>query len=114
LASGLRDPYGRDGIDRRLLDASTLGRTQTPLGAFYRRIASRSGAGKAVVATAHKLARLIYTLLSTGEPYESTTLQAYDRQQHQRLSRSLARRAKALGYRIVPEGPSPDLGSTVS
>ncbi|WP_245299534.1 hypothetical protein [Mesorhizobium sp. WSM3873] len=42
------------------LAATAVGRTQTALGAFYRRLASRIGKAKAVTATARKIAVLIY------------------------------------------------------
>jgi uncharacterized membrane protein len=41
--------------------AVNIGRTQTALGAFYRRLAVRTGKAKAVTATARKLAVLFYT-----------------------------------------------------
>lgn len=52
------------------LAAATLGRTQTALGAFYRRLAVRIGKPKAVTATARKLAILIYRTLKDGLVYE--------------------------------------------
>ncbi len=38
------------------LAAQAVSRSQTALGAFYRRIKARSGAPKAITATAHKIA----------------------------------------------------------
>ncbi len=85
--------------------ATTLRRTDTALGAFYRRMAARVGPGKAVVATARKLACIIYTMLTTGEPYQPQTTTQYERQNRTRTLRSLARRAKSLGYQIVELPP---------
>lgn len=87
--------------------ASTLRRTQTALGAFYRRIAARAGAAQAVVATAHKLARIVYTLLKDGRPYQPQNATTYDQQHRRRLVRSLERRASALGLTLV-EKPVPE------
>jgi len=44
------------------LAARTVQQARTALGAFYRRLRSRLGAPKAITATAHKLARLVYSL----------------------------------------------------
>jgi transposase len=49
--------------------AQSLGRTQSPLGLFYRRIKSRIGGKGAVTATAHKLACLVYRMLKYGSEY---------------------------------------------
>ncbi len=51
------------------LAARTVQRAPTALGAFYRRMRSRLGAPKAITATAHKLARLVYSLLQHGRAY---------------------------------------------
>jgi transposase len=81
--------------------ATTLRRTQTALGAFYRRVAARSGAGKAVVATAHKLARIIYALLQSGGTYQPLPASHYEARFRERTLRSLQRRARSLGYVLV-------------
>jgi hypothetical protein len=49
--------------------AQSLANSKTALGAFYRRIRSRSGAPIAITATAHKLARIFYRLWTTGEDF---------------------------------------------
>ncbi len=85
--------------------ATTLRRTDTALGAFYRRMAARVGAGKAVVATARKLAGIVYDMLTTGRPYQPQTSEAYDLRNRERVRRALQRRAQALGYRLVPQAP---------
>jgi Transposase IS116/IS110/IS902 family len=48
------------------LAAVTVGRTQTALGAFYRRLSARVGKAKAVTATARKIATLFYNTLRHG------------------------------------------------
>lgn len=77
-------------------------RAQHALGAFYRRIQSRSGAGKAIVATARKLAERVYRLLRYGEEYVRQELQAYEAAYRERLVNGLARRAAELGYKLAP------------
>jgi transposase len=72
------------------------------LGAFYRRIQARCGGPKAVVATAHKIAERVYRLLRYGEAYLRQTEAAYEEQYRQRTLQGMARKAAALGYKLVP------------
>ncbi len=51
------------------LAAQCLHHSKSALGDFYRRMRARLGAPKAITATAHKLARIVYHLLKTGEAY---------------------------------------------
>ena len=62
------------GPDHQALMLGTLavGRTETALGAFYRRLAARTGAAKAAVATARKLGVLIYQALKHGQAFVET------------------------------------------
>lgn len=83
------------------LAASGLQRRQSALGAFCRRMKARLGTPKAITATAHKLARLIYTMLQHGTAYVRQSLAAYEPHDRDRLVQSLTRRAKALGYALV-------------
>lgn len=80
--------------------AQSVGRTDTALGGFYRRLAARCGAGKAVVATARKLGVLIYRALKHGQAFVESGLAAYEQQQHARQLRNLQKRAAALGYQL--------------
>ncbi len=72
------------------------------LGAFYRRIRTRSGGPKAVVATAHKIAQRVYRLLKYGQEYVRQEMQAYEEAYKIRLVHGLARKARELGYRLEP------------
>jgi hypothetical protein len=53
------------------------------------------------LATAHKLARLIYAMLKHGEEYVAVSLEAYEQEYRDRQVRLLTRRARALGYELV-------------
>jgi transposase len=94
------------------LAARTVPKAHTALGAFFRRLRSRLGAPKAITATAHKLARLVYSLLKQGSAYVQQGLDAYESQYRERKGKAMARQAKALGYTLValgtPEGASLD------
>jgi transposase len=73
--------------------AVSAGRTDSALGAFYRRLSARIGKAKAVVATAAKLARIIYTLLKNGSRFEETGADAYEQRYRARVVRNLKKRA---------------------
>jgi transposase len=91
------------------LAASCLQRSQSALGAFFRRMKARLGTPKAITATAHKLARLIYTMLKHGTASVRQNLADYEQHYRDRMVQSLMRRAKALGYALV-ETPAGTLG----
>jgi transposase len=82
------------------LAAWSLMRSQTYLGAYLRRQRARLGAPKAMTATAHKLARIVYYLMRYGVAYVQQTEAAYAEQVRQRLEKHLQRRAKELGYEL--------------
>ena len=54
------------------LAAAALRSSHSALGAYFRRLCSRMDKPKAVTAAAHKLARLIYTMLTKGEENRGT------------------------------------------
>jgi len=81
--------------------AQSLARSQTALGAFYRRLKARRGPAKAIVATANKLAKLIYRLLKHGEHYVARGLEEYEKHYRERLLYNLKRQAKVLGCELL-------------
>ena len=83
--------------------AQTLIRSQSALGAFYRRMRSRLGAPKAITAAAHKLARIFYHLWVHGEQYVEPGIDAYEQQYRERTLKQLQRKAEALGCKIIPQ-----------
>ena len=82
--------------------AATLHHSSSALGAYYRRMAMRIGKPQAVTATAHKLARIVYSMLKHGTDYVDAGQDYYERQYKERVVRNLVHRAKALGYELVP------------
>jgi transposase len=104
LSTKTRDVKSR-AADALRLAAQSLHHSKSALGEFYRRMRARLGAPKAITATAHKLARIIYHLLRTGQSYdESAFAQSEERYQQRRLQR-LHREAAALGYNLTPKAP---------
>ena len=69
--------------------------------AHLRRLRSRLGAPKAITATAHKLARILYNLMRYGLVYMKQSEAAYAEQVRQRLEKQLHRRATELGYTLT-------------
>jgi transposase len=88
--------------------AVAVGKTKTALGAFYRRLAARTGKATAVTATARKLAILFYRALRFGLTYADPGASAYEARYRQRVIHSLDRRAKSLGFTLVPTMPAPE------
>lgn len=84
------------------LAASSLARSQTALGAFYRRIRARIGAPQAVTATAHKLAVIFYSLLKNGTTYVEIGEQAYQHKFKERRLKAMQKQALAMGYQLIP------------
>ncbi len=82
--------------------AATQARSQTALGAFYRRIKSRTGGKQAITATAHKIARIYYALLTQGTTYVEVGQQAYELKYQERRLKHLITQAKSLGFQLVP------------
>ena len=83
--------------------AQSLANSKTALGAFYRRLRSRLGPPKAITATAHKLARIFYHLWTTGEAHVDMGVDVYEQQYQQRVVKNLKRRAKQMGFDLVPQ-----------
>ena len=90
------------------LAAHGLHRSNSALGAFLRRKKAHLGAPKAITATAHKLARLIYSMLRYGQTYADAGAEYYETQYRQRALRSAKRRAAQLGYQLVPASHAQD------
>ena len=81
--------------------AQSLHHSKSALGAFFRRMRGRLGAPKAITATAHKLARLIYMMLKHGEAYVDKGQEYYEQQYQDRTLNALTRQAEGMGYTLV-------------
>jgi hypothetical protein len=100
LRKGTRHVVNRAATALRLA-ATTLLRSQTYLGAQYRRLRGKLGAPKAITAMAHKLARLVYRMLKWGHAYVDKGLQYYEDRHRQQQVQRLKKRAATLGLQIV-------------
>jgi len=81
--------------------AAALIRSDTPFGAFYRRLKSRIGPAQALIATAHKLARVLYVMLKFKRPYRPATAAQYELKFRQREIAYLQRKAKRIGLTLT-------------
>jgi len=81
--------------------ALTLLRSQSYLGAQYRRLRTRLGAPKAITAMARKLACLFYRLIKHGQPYVDKGTEYYEGRYREQQIRSLTKRAQKLGLQLV-------------
>jgi len=89
---------------RRALElaAFALHKSKSALGALLRRLKAKIGAPKAITAVAHKLARLIYFLITKGVEYVEIGEKAYEQRHQERIIANLKRRAKELGFALSP------------
>ena len=102
LARGTRHVLNRAATALRL-GASTLLKSQTYLGAQYRRLRSKLGAPKAITAMAHRLARLVYRMLKYGQQYVDKGAEYYERRNRQQQIEFLRKKAAQLGLQVTAD-----------
>lgn len=85
--------------------ALTLFNSKSALGAYLRRQRSRLGAPKAITATAHKLARLVYSMLKHGAEFVDAGQEQYEERYRSRVIQNLKRKAQEFGYQLVSLEP---------
>jgi transposase len=101
LARGTRHVLNRAANALRL-GASTLLRSQTYLGAQYRRLRSKLGAPKAITAMAHRFARLVYRMLKYCQQYVDKGAEYYERRNRQQQIEFLRKKAAQLDMKFTP------------
>jgi transposase len=100
LARGTRHVVNRAATALRM-GASTLLRSQTYLGAQYRRLRSKLGAPKAITAMAHRLARLVYRMLKYGQQYVDKGAEYYEQRNRQQQIEFVRKKAAQLGLQVT-------------
>ncbi len=83
--------------------------SKSALGAYYRRQRARLGSPKAITATAHKLARIFYSMLKNGTEYVDQGQDYYEKQYRDRVTKNLKKRAASLGFDLVPQKQDPNM-----
>jgi transposase len=87
--------------------AQAAGRTQTSLGALFRRLTARKGGKKAAVAVAHKILHIVYYLLTRQSAYQDLGVGYLDQRDRQAVERRAVRRLESLGYTVTLEPKAP-------
>ena len=100
LARGTRHVVNRAATALRMA-ATTLLKSQTYLGAQYRRLRSKLGAPKAITAMAHRLARLAYRMLKYGQQYVDKGAAYYEQRNRQQQIEFLQKKAAQLGLQVT-------------
>ena len=85
------------------LCGQALGHAHSQLGDFCRRMKGRLGKAEGITAAAHKLARIIYSLILTRKPYDEALAFALTPQKKARRIRRVLEQAARLGLKLVPE-----------
>ena len=83
------------------LAAQTLEHSETQLGHFFRRMRGKLGRPQAITAVAHKIARIFYTLVTTGKEYDESAMVKADTRQRAKQEAKLRRQARELGFQLV-------------
>jgi transposase len=84
--------------------AMSLSHSKSYLGNYYRRKRAKNGAPKAITDTAHKLARIIYHLVTTGKQFDESIFHNQEQAHQKHILKSLKTKAKTFGYQLVPCG----------
>jgi len=87
--------------------AQAVSRTQTALGAYFRRMRARCGPQKAIVATAHKLARIFFFMLKHRTPFHDIGADEYNKRQREREIARLQKKAAKLGFTLTQLSTQP-------
>jgi transposase len=82
--------------------AQSLHHSQSYLGIYYRRLRAKLGAPKAITAAAHKLARIVFHLLTTRQEYDESVFAEQEASYRKRTESRLRRQARALGFQLLP------------
>ena len=105
VMSGKTKPSANRAAQALRLATAALRRSQSALGAYFRRLCSRMDKPKAVTAAAHKLARLVYAMLTKGEEYTDQGQDYYEERYRERVLRQLTQRAGKMGMKLVAAEP---------
>jgi len=101
LAARTRTVKNRAALAFRLA-ANSLHRSQPYLGNYFRRMRAKLGAPKAIPAAAHTLARIVYHLMITGQPYREAIYDPYQKRSRLRTTARLKAQAASLGFQLLP------------
>ena len=81
--------------------AFVLGRSPSALGAFLRKKKAQLDAPEAITATAHKLAKIVYTMIKERKEFQDLGAEFYEKQYQERVMKKLKKTAAFFGYSLV-------------
>ena len=84
------------------MSAQAVQGSRTSLGGYCRRMRGKLGGPKAITATAHTLARIVYHLIAAGQGYEESVFLKHEAVHRDRMQKGLRVQAAALGLKLVP------------
>ncbi len=84
------------------MGANSLCRAKGYFGEFFRRMRAKLGTAQAITATAHKIARILYHVLLSKQPYTESIFRLCDEQAQFRAEKRLRKQAALLGFQVVP------------
>ena len=99
--SGRTTPSANRVASALRLAARSLWNSNSAMGAYLRRLAARKGMPKAITATAHKIARMVYFMLKYGTEYVVKSQDEYEQQHKERQIKNLKRRANLHGFEVT-------------
>jgi transposase len=100
LRRGTRQVVNRAALALRMA-ANSLLRSQSYLGAQYRRLRTKLGAPKAITAMAHRLARLVYRMLKYGQQFVDKGMEYYEIRYRDQQVNLLQKKAAKFGLQLV-------------
>jgi transposase len=101
VLSSATKPVANKAASAFRMAAFTLFNSKSALGAYLRRQRARLGAPKAITATAHKLARLVYAMIKQGTAYVDAGQEYYEKRYRSRVIQNMKRKAQELGFELV-------------
>jgi transposase len=107
LHSHVLKTANRAGQAFRMAAQSTSRSYHTVYGAYYRRLRARMGPEKAMVATAHKIARTFYHMLKHRTPFQDLGAEEYEKRAREREIANLRKKAAKLGFTLLQPAPTP-------
>jgi transposase len=83
--------------------AQTLYKSKSALGGFLQRKKAQLGSPKAITATAHKLAKIIYHMLKNKTEYKNLGADYYEKQYQEKAKKSIIKKAAKLGLKVIED-----------
>lgn len=84
------------------LAAFGLEKSQSKMGEYCRRMKGRLGKASGITATAHKIARIIYSMIASGQPYKEEIAFKPNRHIEKKQQNQLMKLAQKFGYELTP------------